>query len=156
GAGKSTLLKLITGTTALTEGVLDVGGRVAALLELGIGFHGDFTGRQNASMAGQLLGFSAAEVRARMADIEDFADIGDAVDDPVRTYSSGMQVRLAFAVATAVRPDVLIVDEALSVGDVYFQQKCFERIRAFKAAGTTLLFVSHDLSAVHNLCDRAI
>jgi lipopolysaccharide transport system ATP-binding protein len=156
GAGKSTLLKLITGTTAPTEGTINVGGRVSALLELGIGFHGDFTGRQNVVMAGQLLGYSAAEIAEHMKDIEAFADIGTYIEEPVRTYSSGMQVRLAFSVATAIRPDVLIVDEALSVGDVYFQQKCFDRIRAFKKAGTTLLFVSHDLNAVHNLCDRGI
>jgi lipopolysaccharide transport system ATP-binding protein len=156
GAGKSTLLKLITGTTAPTEGTIDIGGRVSALLELGIGFHGDFTGRQNVTMAGQLLGYSAAEIAEHMRGIEEFADIGSYIEEPVRTYSSGMQVRLAFSVATAIRPDVLIVDEALSVGDIYFQQKCFERIRAFKKAGTTLLFVSHDLNAVHNLCDRGI
>src|SRR5437868_6231977 len=129
GAGKSTLLKLITGTTQPSTGSATVQGRVAALLELGMGFHPDFAGRQNAFMSGQLLGYSNEEIAARMHDIEAFAEIGDYIDQPVRTYSSGMQVRLAFSVATCIRPDVLIVDEALSVGDIYFQQKCFERIQ---------------------------
>jgi lipopolysaccharide transport system ATP-binding protein len=156
GAGKSTLLKLITGTTAPTTGDVSVGGRVAALLELGIGFHPSFTGRQNVFMAGQLLGFSDAEIASKVADIERFAEIGFYIDQPVRTYSSGMQVRLAFAVATAIRPDVLIVDESLAVGDAYFVHKCIARIREFKAHGTTLLFVSHDPGAIKTLCDRAI
>jgi len=156
GAGKSTLLKLITGTTQPSTGSATVTGRVAALLELGMGFHPDFAGRQNAYMSGQLLGYSNEEIAARMHDIEAFAEIGDYIDQPVRTYSSGMQVRLAFSVATCIRPDVLIVDEALSVGDIYFQQKCFERIQGFAAAGTTLLFVSHSMGTIVNLCDRAI
>ena len=156
GAGKSTLLKLITGTTQPSTGSATVTGRVAALLELGMGFHPDFAGRQNAYMSGQLLGYSNEEIAARMHDIEAFAEIGDYIDQPVRTYSSGMQVRLAFSVATFIRPDVLIVDEALSVGDVFFQQKCFERIRLFREAGTTLLFVSHALGTIYALCDRAI
>jgi lipopolysaccharide transport system ATP-binding protein len=156
GAGKSTLLKIITGTMAATEGVVQVKGRVAALLELGMGFHPEFTGRQNAYIAGQLLGFSHEEIRSQMAGIEEFAEIGDYFDKPVRTYSSGMQMRVAFSVATCIRPDVLIVDEALSVGDAYFQQKCFARIREFREQGTTLLFVSHDPSAIVNLCDRAV
>lgn len=156
GAGKSTLLKMITGTAQPTTGQVATGGRVAALLELGMGFHPDFTGRQNAIMAGQLIGMSVEEVEALMAEIEAFAEIGDYIDQPVRVYSSGMQVRLAFAVATAVRPDILIIDEALAVGDVFFQQKCFERIRAYCAAGTTLLFVSHAMGAVYSLCTRAI
>ncbi|MCB1822234.1 MAG: ABC transporter ATP-binding protein, partial [Candidatus Competibacteraceae bacterium] len=121
GAGKSTLLKIITGTTQPTEGTVTVSGRVAALLELGMGFHPDFTGRQNVFMAGQLLGHSVATLEERFPDIEAFAEIGDYIDQPVRTYSSGMQVRLAFSVATAIRPEILIVDEALSVGDAYFQ-----------------------------------
>jgi lipopolysaccharide transport system ATP-binding protein len=129
---------------------------VAALLELGLGFHPEFTGRQNAVLAGQLLGLSAATMRALLPQIAEFAEIGEYFDEPVRVYSSGMQVRLAFAVATAVRPDVLIVDEALSVGDAYFQHKCFARIREFRAAGTTLLFVSHDSAAILGLCDRAV
>jgi len=156
GAGKTTLLKIISGTTRATIGDVDVGGRIAALLELGIGFHPDFTGRENAYMAGRLRGFAADELDARMRDIEQFAAIGDYLDQPLRVYSSGMQVRLAFSVATAVRPDILIVDEALAVGDVLFQQKCFDRIRAFCRDGTTLLFVSHSLATVHSLCDRAL
>ena len=156
GAGKSTLLKLITGTSTPTTGSVHVVGRVAALLELGMGFHPDFTGRENALMAGQLLGLSAAEVSALMPEIEQFAGIGDYIDQPVRVYSSGMQMRLAFSVATARRPDVLIVDEALSVGDAYFQHKSFERIRQFRNAGTTLLLVSHDKQAIQSVCDRAI
>ncbi|MBA5608614.1 Wzt carbohydrate-binding domain-containing protein [Duganella sp. FT3S] len=156
GAGKSTLLKLITGTAQPTTGAVTTHGRVAALLELGMGFHPDFTGRQNAVMAGQLIGLSVEEVTALMPGIEAFAEIGDYIDQPVRVYSSGMQVRLAFAVATAVRPDILVIDEALAVGDVFFQQKCYERIRAYCQAGTTLLFVSHAMGAVYSLCNRAI
>lgn len=156
GAGKSTLLKLITGTVVPTEGSVEIGGRVAALLELGMGFHPDFTGRQNVVMAGQLKGLSLEEIAALMPHIEAFAEIGDAIDQPVRTYSSGMQVRLAFSVATAHRPDVLIVDEALSVGDSYFQHKSFERIRQLRREGTTLLIVSHDRYAIQAICDRAL
>jgi lipopolysaccharide transport system ATP-binding protein len=156
GAGKSTLLKLLTGTTQPTTGRLSVSGKVAALLELGMGFHPDFTGRQNAMMGGQLLGLSLEEINQLMPGIEAFAEIGEYIDQPVRTYSSGMQMRLAFSVATARRPDVLIVDEALSVGDTYFQHKSFERIREFRRAGTTLLIVSHDRYAIQTICDRAI
>lgn len=156
GAGKSTLLKMITGTSTPTEGDVRLHGRVAALLELGMGFHPEFTGRQNAWMAAQLMGLADSEIGAVMPKIEAFAEIGRYIDEPVRTFSSGMQVRLAFSVATAVRPDVLIVDEALAVGDVYFQHKCFARIREFRAEGTTLLFVSHDPGAIKNLCDRAV
>lgn len=156
GAGKSTLLKLITGTTQPTVGAVTLHGRVAALLELGLGFHPDFTGRQNAVMAGQLIGLDAARVEALMPEILAFADIGDYIDQPVRVYSSGMQVRLAFAVATCVRPDILIVDEALAVGDVFFQQKCYARIDGFIKAGTTLLFVSHSAGTILNICDRCI
>lgn len=156
GAGKSTLLKMITGTTQPTVGSVEISGRVAALLELGMGFHPDFTGRQNAIMAGQLLGLSVSEITELMPKIEAFAEIGDYIDQPVRLYSSGMQMRLAFSVATARRPDVLIVDEALSVGDAYFQHKSFERIREFRKGGTTLLIVSHDKAAIQSICDRAI
>ena len=156
GAGKSTLLKIITGTTQPTIGAVRREGRVAALLELGMGFHPDFTGRQNVFMAGQLLGLRIDEIAACMPQVEAFAEIGDYIDRPVRTYSSGMQMRVAFSIATAVRPDVLIVDEALSVGDAYFQHKCFDRIREFREQGTTLLIVSHDRSAIQGLCDRAI
>lgn len=156
GAGKSTLLKIITGTTEPSQGSVTRQGRVAALLELGMGFHADFTGRQNAFMAGQLLGLHPDEIAACMPAIEAFAEIGDYIDRPVRTYSSGMQMRLAFSVATAVRPDILIVDEALSVGDAYFQHKSFNKIRQFREQGTTLLLVSHDKQAIQTICTRAI
>lgn len=156
GAGKSTLLKMITGTTQPTTGSVNVTGRVAALLELGMGFHSDFTGRQNVYMAGQLLGYSFEEIDRLMPSILAFAEIGSYIDQPVRMYSSGMQVRLAFAVAVAQRPDVLIVDEALAVGDVHFQQKCYHRIRQYVADGTTLLFVTHGMSTVLEFCSRAI
>lgn len=156
GAGKSTLLKLITGTTQPTTGSVHMTGRVAAMLELGMGFHPDFTGRQNAFMAGQLLGISSEDIARLMPEIEGFAEIGDYVDQPVRVYSSGMQMRLAFSVATAIRPDILIVDEALSVGDAYFQHKSFDRIREFRKLGTTLIIVSHDKQAIQSICDRAI
>jgi lipopolysaccharide transport system ATP-binding protein len=156
GAGKSTLLKLITGTTQPTTGSVHMTGRVAAMLELGMGFHPDFTGRQNAFMAGQLLGITSEDIASLMPEIEAFAEIGDYIDQPVRVYSSGMQMRLAFSVATAIRPDILIVDEALSVGDAYFQHKSFDRIREFRKQGTTLLIVSHDKGAIQSICDRAI
>lgn len=156
GAGKSTLLKMITGTTLPTTGTVQMTGRVAALLELGMGFHPDFTGRQNAFMAGQLLGYTADEIQRLMPEIEAFAEIGSYIDEPVRVYSSGMQMRLAFSVATAVRPDILIVDEALAVGDTYFVHKSFDRIRNYRAQGTTLLIVSHDKAAIQAICDRAI
>jgi len=156
GAGKSTLLKMITGTTQPTTGTVEMSGHVAALLELGMGFHPDFTGRQNVYMAGQLLGHRVEDIDRLMPEIEDFAEIGDYLDQPVRVFSSGMQVRLAFSVATAVRPDILIVDEALSVGDAYFQHKSFDRIREFSKRGTTLLIVSHDKQAIQSICNRAI
>jgi lipopolysaccharide transport system ATP-binding protein len=156
GAGKSTLLKLITGTSKASEGAVEFQGRVAALLELGMGFHPEFTGRQNVIMAAQLLGLNLVEIQALMPEIEVFAEIGEAIDQPLRTYSSGMQMRLAFSVATARRPDILIVDEALSVGDAYFQHKSFERIRQFRREGTTLLIVSHDRYAIQSICDRAL
>jgi lipopolysaccharide transport system ATP-binding protein len=156
GAGKSTLLKLITGTTRPTTGDIEIDGRIAALLELGMGFHPDFTGRQNVFMAGQLQGLSVARIESVFSEIEQFAGIGDYIDQPVRVYSSGMQVRLAFALATAVRPEILIIDEALSVGDAAFQRKCFRRINEFLEQGTTLLFVTHDIDAVKKLCTQAI
>lgn len=156
GAGKSTLLKLICGTLQPTAGHIRTHGHLAALLELGIGFHPDFTGRQNVFMAGQLLGLNAHEIEKLMPDIEAFAEIGDYIDQPVRVYSSGMQVRLAFSVATAKRPDILVIDEALSVGDAHFQHKSFERIQQYRAEGTTLLIVSHDKNAVQSICDRVV
>ncbi|NJD38572.1 MAG: ABC transporter ATP-binding protein [Geobacter sp.] len=156
GAGKSTLLKLITGTLRPTEGACTVRGRVAAILELGMGFNPEFTGRQNVYHAAGLMGLEPGAVEEVIPEIESFAEIGYYFDQPVRTYSSGMQVRVAFAVATAFRPDILIVDEALSVGDIYFQQKCYERIRQFVTQGTTLLFVSHSMDTVLHLCSRAL
>lgn len=156
GAGKSTLLKMLTGTTEPSSGTIAITGQVAALLELGMGFHPEFTGRQNVYMSGQLLGLSAKQIEQLMPQIEAFAGIGEYIDQPVRVYSSGMQVRLAFSVATAVRPDILIVDEALSVGDIEFQHRSFDRIRQFQKQGTTLLIVSHDKQMIMSLCDRAI
>lgn len=156
GAGKSTLLKIITGTLKPSTGIVKHQGRIAAILELGMGFHPDLTGRQNAYHSAGLMGYTQIEIDSVIADIENFAEIGEYFDQPVRLYSSGMQVRVAFAVATAFRPDILIVDEALSVGDAYFQHKSFERIKLFREQGTSLLFVSHDKAAVLALCDRAI
>lgn len=156
GAGKSTLLKLITGTLMGTEGGVTANGRIAAILELGMGFSADLSGRQNVYHTAGLMGFSREAIGGVMASIEEFAEIGEYFDEPVRTYSSGMQMRVAFAVATAFRPDILIVDEALSVGDSYFQHKCFKRIREFREQGTSLLIVSHDAGAVQSLCDRAL
>jgi lipopolysaccharide transport system ATP-binding protein len=156
GAGKSTLLKILAGTMQPTSGTVHVDGRVAALLELGMGFNPDMTGRANVLNTAGLMGFSRVQSEKALPAIEDFAEIGEYFDQPIRIYSSGMQVRLAFAVATAFRPEILIVDEALSVGDAYFQHKSFDRIRQFRAAGTTLLLVSHDRAAIVALCDRAI
>lgn len=156
GAGKSTLLKLLTGTSVPSEGHVAIDGRVSALLELGMGFHPDFSGRQNVYLAGQMIGLSAQDIDRLLPEIEAFAEIGDYFNQPVRVYSSGMFVRLAFSVATCVRPEVLIVDEALAVGDQYFQHKSFARIRNFHERGTTLLFVSHDPGALKSLCARGI
>lgn len=156
GAGKSTLLKLITGTARPTEGSVSCTGKVAAILELGMGFNGDLTGRENAFHSAGLMGYSHADTESVMSAIEEFAEVGEYFDQPMRTYSSGMQMRVSFSVATAFRPDILIVDEALSVGDSYFQHKSFKRIREFRDLGTTLLLVSHDSSAIQAICDRAI
>lgn len=156
GAGKSTLLKLITGTTRPSEGSVSVTGRVSAILELGMGFNPDLTGRDNVYHAAGLMGFSRPEIDGFISELRAFAEIGDAFDAPLRTYSSGMQMRVAFSVATAVRPDLLIVDEALSVGDAYFQHKSIARIREFQKQGTALLIVSHDREAVLTLCSRAL
>lgn len=156
GAGKSTLLKIITGTTQPTKGNVHIEGRVAAILELGMGFHPDFTGRQNARIAGQLAGLTQEEIDNLIDGIEKFADIGDYFDQPVRIYSSGMQARVAFAVATASVPDVLIVDEALSVGDIAFQAKCMQRMSSLQEAGTMILFVSHALNQIRQFCSKAL
>jgi lipopolysaccharide transport system ATP-binding protein len=156
GAGKSTLLKLITGTMKATTGTVAVHGRIAAILELGMGFDPDLSGRANVYHSAGLMGFSRKAIDGVIVDVETFAEIGEYFDEPARTYSSGMQMRVAFAVATAFRPDILIVDEALSVGDAYFQHKCFKRIREFREQGTSLLVVSHDSGAVQSLCDRAL
>jgi len=156
GAGKSTLLKIITGTTGPTEGKVQVSGSVAAILELGMGFNMEMTGRQNAYHSAGLMGHSRADIEKVMPEIESFAEIGDYFDKPVRTYSTGMQARVAFAVVTAFRPNILIVDEVLSVGDAYFQAKCFERIASYKAQGTTLLLVTHSINDVVKHCNRAL
>lgn len=156
GSGKSTLLQILAGVMQPTRGRVSVGGRVAALLELGAGFNPEFNGRENVLLNGMILGLSEAEVRRRFDSIVAFADIGDFIDEPVKTYSSGMYVRLAFATAIHVDPDILIVDEALSVGDAYFQQRCMLRIAELKRQGMTLLFVSHDPNAVKLLCDTVI
>lgn len=156
GCGKSTLLQVICGTLQPSSGTVEVKGRIAALLELGAGFNGEFTGRENVYMNGAILGFSREEMDARFEGIAQFSGIGDFIERPVKTYSSGMYVRLAFAVATAVEPDILIVDEALSVGDEAFQRKCFARIEAIKDRGGTILFVSHGAQTIVQLCDRAI
>ena len=156
GSGKSTLLKIITGTMEPTSGTTRVEGRLASLLELGTGFHPLFTGRQNIRYNARFIGLTDDEIDERMPAIEAFSEIGDFLDRPLRTYSTGMHVRLAFSVAASVSPDVLVVDEVLAVGDMYFQQKCISRIREFRDRGVTILFVSHDPGAVKSLCDRAV
>lgn len=156
GAGKSTLLKVVTGTLRPTEGKVCVGGRIAAILELGMGFNPELTGRDNARYTAGLMGMSPSQIDATIPAVEEFAEIGGYFDQPLRTYSSGMQMRVAFSVVTAVRPEILIIDEALSVGDAYFAHKSMARIRRFREEGTTLLFVSHDAGAIQSLCDRAI
>jgi lipopolysaccharide transport system ATP-binding protein len=156
GSGKSTLLQMICGTLNPTSGGIQTNGRIAALLELGSGFNPEFTGRENVYMNAAVLGLSNDEIDARFDDIVAFADIGDFVEQPVKTYSSGMMVRLAFSVAINVDPEILIVDEALSVGDELFQRKCFSRIEAIRASGATILFVSHSGGQIVELCDRAV
>lgn len=156
GAGKSTLLKIITGTLKPSDGFVHINGRISAILELGMGFHPDLTGRQNVYHSLGLMGFTKVQIDAVIDDLEAFAEIGEYFDQPVRTYSSGMQMRVAFGVVTAFRPEILIVDEALSVGDAYFQHKSLNRIREFQKQGTTLLLVSHDKGAIQGICDRAI
>ncbi|WP_049416894.1 ABC transporter ATP-binding protein [Stenotrophomonas maltophilia] len=156
GSGKSTMLQMLCGTITPTEGEVQVRGRIAALLELGAGFNPEFTGRENVFLNGRLLGLDSATIEARFDDICAFADIGAYIDEPTKTYSSGMFVRLAFAVATSVDADILVVDEALAVGDARFQARCMKRIRAIQDEGASVLFVSHDVAAVRTLCQRAL
>ena len=156
GSGKSTILKIITGVLNPTQGNVSIQGRISALLELGAGFNMEYTGIENIYLNGTMMGFSEEEINAKMDDILSFADIGDFVHQPVKTYSSGMFVRLAFAVAINIDPEILIVDEALSVGDVFFQVKCYHKFEEFKKMGKTILFVSHDLGSISKYCDRVI
>ena len=156
GAGKSTILKIITGVLNPTEGELEINGRISALLELGAGFNPEYNGIENVYLNGTMLGFTKEEIDERLPKILEFADIGDFVYQPVKTYSSGMFVRLAFAVAINIDPEILIVDEALSVGDVFFQAKCYQKFEDFKRDGKTILFVSHDLGSISRYCDRVI
>ena len=156
GSGKSTLLQLIVGTLTPTTGGIKISGRIGALLELGTGFNPEFTGHENVYLTASIMGLTKKEIDARYKKIVTFADIGSFIDQPVKTYSSGMMVRLAFAVQMSVEPEILIIDEALSVGDFFFQQKCTQRLRELREKGTTLLFVSHDMGIVRDLCDQAV
>lgn len=156
GAGKSTILKIITGVLSPTDGEVEINGRISALLELGAGFNMEYTGIENIYLNGTMIGFTREEIDERLDDILAFADIGDFVYQPVKTYSSGMFVRLAFAVAINIDPEILIVDEALSVGDVFFQAKCYKKFEDFKKMGKTILFVSHDLTSIARYCDKVI
>lgn len=156
GAGKSTILKIITGVLSPTEGEVEINGRISALLELGAGFNPEYNGIENIYLNGTIMGFTKEEIDKRLDDILEFADIGDFVYQPVKSYSSGMFVRLAFAVAINIDPEILIVDEALSVGDVFFQAKCYKKFEDFKKEGKTILFVSHDLGSISRYCDRVI
>lgn len=156
GSGKSTILKIITGVLNQTSGEVIINGRISALLELGAGFNMEYTGLENVYLNGTMIGFTREEIDAKLQDILDFADIGDFINQPVKTYSSGMFVRLAFAVAINIDPEILIVDEALSVGDVFFQAKCYKKFEEFKEKGKTVLFVSHDLGSISKYCDRVV
>lgn len=156
GSGKSTVLKIITGVLNQTSGDVVINGRISALLELGAGFNMEYTGLENVYLNGTMIGFSREEIDSKLQDILDFADIGDFINQPVKTYSSGMFVRLAFAVAINIDPEILIVDEALSVGDVFFQAKCYKKFEEFKEKGKTVLFVSHDLGSISKYCDRVV
>ena len=156
GSGKSTILKIITGVLNATSGDIEINGRISALLELGAGFNMEYTGLENVYLNGTMMGFTEKEIDERLQDILDFADIGEFIHQPVKTYSSGMFVRLAFAVAINIDPEILIVDEALSVGDVFFQAKCYHKFEEFKKMGKTILFVSHDLTSIAKYCDRVI
>ena len=156
GAGKSTLFRIISRVLPPSEGRVQVAGRIAPILELGLGFHGELTGRENVMLQGALLGFSRAETRKRLERIVEWAELEDFIDAPARTFSTGMSARLAFAVATDVDPDILLVDEALSVGDEKFQRKCHERMQGFHDRGKTMMLVSHSLSQIRDNCDRAV
>jgi lipopolysaccharide transport system ATP-binding protein len=156
GGGKSTLLEILTGTLTPTTGSVKVNGRVSSILELGSGFNPEYSGRENVILNGLLLGLSKEEIINRFPEIEAFAEIGEAIERPVKTYSSGMMMRLAFAIQVLCDPDILIIDEALSVGDIFFQQKCFSFIKRLQSSGLTLLFVSHDMGAVREICNRGI
>lgn len=156
GSGKSTILKIITGVLTPTSGNVEINGRISALLELGAGFNMEYTGLENVYLNGTMIGFSREEIDEKIDAILEFADIGEFIHQPVKTYSSGMFVRLAFAVAINIEPEILIVDEALSVGDVFFQAKCYRKFEEFKKMGKTILFVSHDLASVNKYCDRVI
>ena len=156
GSGKSTILKIITGVLNQTDGEVEVNGRISALLELGAGFNPEYSGLENVYLNGTMMGFSREEIDQKLDSILKFADIGDFIHQPVKTYSSGMFVRLAFAVAINIDPEILIVDEALSVGDVFFQAKCYHKFEEFKKMGKTILLVSHDLGSVSKYCDRVV
>lgn len=156
GAGKSTLLKVVTGVLTPTTGQVEVDGKISALLELGAGFNQEYTGMENIYLNGSMMGYTKEQMDQKVGDITEFAGIGDYINQPVKTYSSGMFARLAFAVAINVEPDILIVDEALSVGDIYFQAKCFKKMDEIKRAGTTILLVTHDMSSIIKYCDKAV
>jgi len=156
GSGKSTLLKIVAGVYQPTAGKVEVRGSLAPLIELGAGFHHELTGRENILLNGLLMGYSKREMQEREQRIIDFAEIGDFIDAPVKQYSSGMYMRLAFSVATEIDPDILLIDEILAVGDAPFQQKCFDRIRSFRQAGKTIIFVTHSMDQVATYCDRTI
>lgn len=156
GSGKSTILKIITGVLNPNGGAVNINGRISALLELGAGFNSEYTGIENVYLNGTMIGFTKEEIDSKLQDILDFADIGDFVYQPVKTYSSGMFVRLAFAIAINIDPEILIVDEALSVGDVFFQSKCYKKFEEFKKLGKTILFVSHDLGSIAKYCDHVV
>lgn len=156
GSGKSTLLKMITGVLSPSKGSISINGKISALLELGAGFNQEYTGLENIYLNGTMMGYTREEIDKKVKDIEDFAEIGDFINQPVKTYSSGMFARLAFAVAINVEPEILIVDEALSVGDIFFQSKCYRKFNEFKEQNKTIIFVSHDLGSVLKYCDRCL